>query len=56
MQDIVFILFCFILFYFLFILFYFCLFAFPRAAPAACGGSQARGQIGASATSLQSDS
>ena len=38
-----------ILFYFIyFILFYlFCLFAFSRAAPAAYGGSQARGLIGA---------
>ena len=35
---------------FIFYLFiYFCLFAFSRAAPAAYGGSQARGQIGAAA-------
>ena len=40
----------FIVFYYLFI--YFCLFAFSRAAPAAYGGSQARGQIGAVATGL----
>ena len=33
-------------------LFCFCLFAFPWAAPAARGGSQARGRIGAVATSL----
>ena len=33
--------------YFLFV----CLFAFPRAAPAAYGGSQARGRIGAAAAS-----
>ena len=31
---------------------YFCLFAFARAAPAAYGGSQVRGLIGAVATSL----
>ena len=30
--------------------FFFCLFAFSRAAPAACGGSQARGPIVAVAT------
>ena len=35
-----------------FILFYFCLFAFSRAAPAAYGGSQARGLIGAVAAGL----
>ena len=33
-------------------LFFFCLFAFPRAVPAAYGGSQARGRIGAVANSL----
>ena len=33
--------------------FFFCLFAIFWAAPAACGGSQARGQIGAVATSLR---
>ena len=38
-------------FYFLFI--YFCLFAFSRAASAAYGGSQARGRIGAVASSLR---
>ena len=37
-----------IIFYF----FYFYLFPFPRAAPAAYGGSQARGRIRAVATSL----
>ena len=31
---------------------YFCLFAFSRATPVAYGGSQARGLIGAVATSL----
>ena len=36
-------------FYFYFI---FCLFAFSRTAPAAYGGSQARGRIGAAAASL----
>ena len=36
--------------YFLFL--FFCLFAFSRAAPAAYGGSQARGRIGAVATGL----
>ena len=30
-----------------FFFFFFCIFAFSRAAPVACGGSQARGQIGA---------
>ena len=36
-----------------FILFYlFCLFAISRVAPMAYGGSQARGQIGATAASL----
>ena len=39
----------FILFYFLF----FCLFAFSRAAPTVYGDSQARGLIGAVATSLR---
>ena len=34
-------------------LFVFCLFAFSRAAPAAYGGSQARGPIGAVATGLR---
>ena len=34
-------------------LFIFCLFAFSRAAPVAYGGSQARGRIGAVATSLR---
>ena len=33
--------------------FFFCLFAFPRAALTAYGGSQARGLIGAVATSLR---
>ena len=32
--------------------FFFCLFAFSRAAPMACGDSQARGPIGAAATRL----
>ena len=32
--------------------FFFCLFAFSRAASAAYGGSQARGPVGAVATSL----
>ena len=36
----------------LFFFFFFCLFAFSRAAPMAYGGSQARGLIGAVATSL----
>ena len=36
----------------LFFLFFFCLFAFSRASPSAYGGSQARGLIGAVATSL----
>ena len=40
----------FILLYFIFN--FFCLFAFSRAAPAAYGGSQPRGLIGAAATSL----
>ena len=35
-----------------FFFFFFCLFAIARAAPMAYGGSQARGQIGAVATSL----
>ena len=33
--------------------FFFCLFAFSRAAPAAYGGSQARGLIGAVAAGLR---
>ena len=33
--------------------FFFCLYAFPSAAPMACGGSQARGLIGAVATGLR---
>ena len=33
--------------------FFFCLFAFPRVAPVACGGSQARGRIGAVAAGLR---
>ena len=36
-----------------YIFFFFCLFAFSRAAPAAYGGSQARGLIGAVATGLR---
>ena len=39
-------------FFIFYLFFYFCLFAFSRAAPAAHGGSQARGLIGAVATSL----
>ena len=35
-----------------FVVVVFCLFAFSRAASAACGDSQARGQIGAVATGL----
>ena len=38
--------------YFLFFIFIFCLFAFSREAPTAYGGFQARGLIGAVATSL----
>ena len=38
-------------FIFIYLFIYFCLFAFSRAAPAAYGGSQARGLIGAIATS-----
>ena len=41
-----------ILFLFVCFCFCFCLFAFSRAAPAAHGGSQVRGLIGAVATSL----
>ena len=41
-----------LVFVFLFVIIIFCLFAFSRAAPVACGGSQARGRIGAVATSL----
>ena len=33
-------------------LFFVCLFAFSRAAPAACGGPQAMGRIGAVASGL----
>ena len=40
------------LFYFLFIYLFFCLFAISWATPAAYGGSQARGRIGAVAASL----
>ena len=39
-------------FIYLFVCLFICLFAFSRAAPAACGGSQARGQIGAVAAGL----
>ena len=39
--------------YYLVFLFVFCLFAFSGAAPAAYGGSQARGLIGAVATGLR---
>ena len=35
-----------------FFFFFCCLFAFSRAAPVACGGSQARGLIGAIAAGL----
>ena len=38
---------------FYFILFYFCLFAISWAAPAAYGGSQAKGRIGTVAASLR---
>jgi len=41
-----------ILFLFCFVFLFFCLFAISWAAPAAYGGSQARGPIGAVATSL----
>ena len=41
-----------IVFFVVFCLF-FCLFAFPRAAPAAYGGSQTRGPIGAAAAGLR---
>ena len=41
-----------LVFVFLFVIIIFCLFAFSRAAPAAYGGSQARGRIGAVATGL----
>ena len=48
---------CFVVVYYLFsyylLLLLFCLFAFPRAAPTACGGSQARGRIRAVAASLR---
>ena len=44
-------LYIFYLFIYLFIFWSFCLF-FPRAAPAAYGGSQARGRVGAVATGL----
>ena len=40
-------------FNFIFLNFYFCLFMISWAAPAAYGGSQARGQIGAVATGLR---
>ena len=36
-----------------FFFFFFCLFAFSMAASVACGGSQARGLIGAVATGLR---
>ena len=38
---------------FLSFFFFFCLFSFSRSAPAAYGGSQARGQIGAVASGLR---
>ena len=41
------------IFFPLFLVFVFCLFAFSRTAPAAYGGSQARGLIGAVATGLR---
>ena len=41
-----------ILFYFILFYFMFCLFAFSRAAPAAYGGFQDRGLIGAVAAGL----
>ena len=37
---------------FIYLFIYLCLFAFSRAAPVSCGGSQARGLIGAVATGL----
>ena len=40
------------IFIFLIYFYFFCLFAISWAAPAACGGSQARSQIGAVATGL----
>ena len=43
----------FFFFIFVFWVFFFCLFAFSRAALGAYGGSQARGLIGAVATSLR---
>ena len=43
-------------FFFLFFLFFFWLFAFSGAAPAAYGGSQARGLIGATAAGLHHSS
>ena len=43
----------FLLFLFFFFFLSFCLFAFSRATPVAYGGSQARGLIGAVATSLR---
>ena len=49
-AGIVVLFFCF--FVCLFVCFCFCLFAFSRAAPAAYGGSQARGLIGAVAAGL----
>ena len=39
--------------FFFSLVFFFFFFAFSRAAPAACGGSQARGLIGAVATGLR---
>ena len=39
--------------YYFYLFIYFCLFAFLRAAPAAYGGSQARGRIVAVAASLR---
>ena len=36
-----------------FFFFFFCLYDFSRAAPTACGGSQARGLIGAIAAGLR---
>ena len=48
----VFFVFFFLFLFFLFFLFFFCLFAFSRATLAACGGSQARGLIGATAAGL----
>ena len=40
-------------FFILFFFFFFFFFVFSRATPAACGGSQARGLIGAVAAGLQ---